>query len=85
MKPPTLEDYIRQCDALWPKEPSGAYNYTLGPIGGYWAFSVVRNWHRWSDAKLQHRFTGSTPLGAILAFLEYVRVKKIDVTALTTD
>jgi hypothetical protein len=47
--------------------------------GGLWDFHVVTNWYKWVDKGYQHSFTGETPEQSIIAFLNYVKLIKINV------
>lgn len=83
----SLSDLLKEVDALFPhasrKPRLSSYDYTLGRFPYGWSFSVTNSWYKWMDAGLNHQFGAwSTPEGAVLEFLDYVKTNRVNVESL---
>lgn len=81
----SLSLLLEEAAGLFPKSGGGGatFDFFLGKFPGGWRFDVINDWHRWMDKKLETHFgLYQTPELAVIAFLSYVREKKVRVRSL---
>jgi len=83
----SLQELLVEVDLLFKEdhEVAVSYNYSLNKFPAGWNFTVTNDWHQWMDKGYKHQFGIYTyPEGCVIAFLNYVRNKKINVYKLAT-
>ncbi len=84
----TLEQLLEEVSRLfrdkdWKKARLTCYDFSLNKMPYGWNFQVVNSWYKWSAKKLEFEFgCYEKPEYAVQAFLNYVRVNKINVRKL---
>lgn len=82
-----LNELLKEVNELFKSNPeekgADTYSFTLSRyVKGFWSFSVIDDWHKWFDKKLETNFIGFTPQEAIINFLKYVKENNINVQEL---